>query len=223
MILARALYVSGVALTDEDTAAAAEARYRESLALCERIGDDTGVATASNDLGELARAAGAFDEAQAHYGRALELWRAMGDMTGVARGAHNLAQAARDIGDLPRAADLLRESLAASADVGDVHSRASTLPALVAVAAQRDPGIGAATLYGAADAEIAAAGIVLDPIDAEPFARAHDLLRGRLGEQRRSRRRRAGAGSAPRRRTSWWSGCSPATRRRPRRRHTQPT
>ena len=67
VILARALYVSGVALTDEDTAAA-EARYRESLALCERIGDDTGVATASNDLGELARAAGAFDDAQAHYG-----------------------------------------------------------------------------------------------------------------------------------------------------------
>ena len=56
-----------MALADDDTAAA-EARYRESLALCERIGDDTGVATASNDLGELARAAGAFDDAQAHYG-----------------------------------------------------------------------------------------------------------------------------------------------------------
>ena len=195
VILARALYVSGVALTDEDTAAA-EARYRESLALCERIGDDTGVATASNDLGELARAAGAFDDAQAHYGRALDLWRAMGDMTGVARGAHNLAQTARDIGDLPRAADLLRESLAASANVGDVHSRASTLPALVAVAAQRDPGIGAATLYGAADAEMAAE-VVLDPIDAEPFARAQDLLRGRLGEQRLREAQARGRGLGP--------------------------
>jgi non-specific serine/threonine protein kinase len=183
LILARALYVAGVALTDEDTAAA-EARYRESLALCERVGDDTGIATASNDLGELARGAGAFDDAQAHYGRALELWRAMGDMTGIARGAHNLAQTARDIGDLPRAADLLRESLTASAQVGDGHSRASTLPALVAVAAQRDLGIIAATLCGAAEAEMAAAGIVLDPIDAEPFARARDLLRDRLGEQR---------------------------------------
>jgi predicted ATPase/DNA-binding CsgD family transcriptional regulator len=183
LILARALYVAGVALTDHDTAAA-EARYRESLALCERVGDDIGVATASNDLGELARGAGAFDDAQAHYGRALELWRAMGDMTGVARGAHNLAQTARDIGDLPRAADLLRESLSASAQVGDGHSRASTLPALVAVAAQRDLGIIAATLCGAAEAEMAAAGIVLDPIDAEPFARARDLLRDQLGEQR---------------------------------------
>jgi DNA-binding CsgD family transcriptional regulator/tetratricopeptide (TPR) repeat protein len=196
LILARALYVAGVALTDEDTAAA-EARYRESLTLCERIGDDTGVATASNDLGELARGAGAFDDAQAHYGRALELWRTMGDMTGVARGAHNLAQTARDIGDLPRAADLLRESLTASAQVGDGHSRASTLPALVAVAAQRDLGIVAATLYGAAEAEMAAAGIVLDPIDAEPFARARDLLADRLGEQRLREAQARGRGLEP--------------------------
>ena len=196
VILARALYVAGVALTDHDTAAA-EARYRESLALCERVGDDTGIATASNDLGELARGAGAFDDAQAHYGRALELWRAMGDITGVARGAHNLAQTARDIGDLPRAADLLRESLAASAQVGDGHSRASTLAALVAVAAQRDLDIVAATLCGAAEAEMAAAGIVLDPIDAEPFARARDLLRDRLGEQRLREAQARGRGLEP--------------------------
>ena len=196
LILARALYVAGVALTDEDTAAA-EARYRESLALCERIGDDAGVATASNDLGELARSAGAFDDAQAHYGRALELWRRMGDMTGVARGAHNLAQAARDIGDLPRAADLLRESLTASAQVGDGHSRASTLPALVAVAAERQPSIAAATLYGAAEAEMAAAGIVLDPIDAEPFARAGTLLRAALGDERTHDAQARGGALAP--------------------------
>src|SRR6185312_8339703 len=136
-------------------------------------------------------------DAQAHYGRALELWRAMGDMTGVARGAHNLAQTARDIGDLPRAADLLRESLTASANVGDAHSRASTLPALVAVAAQRDPGIGAATLYGAAEAEMAAAEVVLDPIDAEPFAHDQDLLRGRLGEQRLREAQARGRGLEP--------------------------
>ena len=196
VILARALYVAGVALTDED-AAGAEARYRESLALCERIGDDTGVATASNDLGELARSAGAFDDAQAHYGRALDLWRRMGDLTGVARGAHNLAQAARDIGDLPRAADLLRESLTASAQVGDGHSRSSTLPALVAVAAERQPSIAAATLYGAAEAEMAAAGIVLDPIDAEPFARAHTLLRAALGDERTRDAQARGGALAP--------------------------
>ena len=81
LLLARALYVTGVALIEEDPAAAAE-RYRESLALCQRLGDDIGIATASNDLGEIARAAGALDEAQAHYGRALDLWRANGRCDG---------------------------------------------------------------------------------------------------------------------------------------------
>jgi predicted ATPase/DNA-binding CsgD family transcriptional regulator len=193
LLLARALYVAGVAMVDTD-AARAEARYRESLALCERLGDGVGIATACNDLGELARTAGAFDEAQAQYGRALELWRAAGDGTGVARGAHNLAQAAREVGDLPRAADLLRESLAASAEMGDRHQRASTLPALVAVAVERQPSIAAATLYGAAEAEIAAAGIVLDPIDAVPFARADTLLQAALGDERaRDAQARGGA------------------------------
>jgi predicted ATPase/DNA-binding CsgD family transcriptional regulator len=183
LLMARALYAAGVALADTD-AAGAEARYRESLALCERLGDDVGIATACNDLGELARAAGALDDAQAQYGRALELWRAKGDRTGIARGAHNLAQAARDVGDLARAADLLRESLAASAEMGDRHQRASTLAALAAVAAERQPDIAAATLYGAAEAEIATAGIVLDTIDAEPFARADTALRAALGDER---------------------------------------
>jgi non-specific serine/threonine protein kinase len=195
LLLARALYVSGVALVDTD-AAAAETRYRESLALCERLGDDVGIATACNDLGELARAAGALDDAQAQYGRALELWRAMGDGTGIARGAHNLAQAARDAGDLARAAELLRESLAASAEMGDRHQRASTLAALAAVAAERRPDIAAATLYGAAEAEIATAGIVLETIDAEPFTRADAALRAALGAERAGQAQARGQGLA---------------------------
>jgi non-specific serine/threonine protein kinase len=196
LILARALYVTGVVLVEQD-AEEARARYYESLALCERLGDDVGIATASNDLGEIARGAGALDEAQAHYGRALGLWRAAGDGTGVARGAHNLAQAARDVGDLPRAADLLRESLAASAEMGDRHQRASTLAGLVAVAAERQPGVAAATLYGAAEAEMAAAGIVLERIDAEPFARADTLLRATLGDERAREAKARGQALAP--------------------------
>jgi predicted ATPase/DNA-binding CsgD family transcriptional regulator len=196
LILARALYVTGVVLIDDDPAKA-QARYRESLALCERIGDDIGVATASNDLGELARGAGALDEAQVLYGRALELWRAMGDATGVARGAHNLAQAAREVGDLARAAELLREALAASAGIGDRNQRASALAGVVTVAAERRPDTAAATLYGAAEAEMAAAGIVLDPIDAEPFARAGALLQAALGDERARDAQARGGALAP--------------------------
>jgi DNA-binding NarL/FixJ family response regulator len=183
VMMTRALYVAGVALVDDD-APAAEARYRESLTLAESVGDDIGIATACNDLGELARTNGAFGEAAALYERALGLWQGLGDGTGVSRAAHNLAQAAREIGDLPRAADLLRLSLTASTGIGDANQRASALAAVTAVAAEREPTVDAAALHGAAEAELAAADVVLDPIDEVAFARGQALLRGALGEQR---------------------------------------
>jgi predicted ATPase/DNA-binding CsgD family transcriptional regulator len=183
LLLTRALYLSALALIEVD-ATGADERLRESMRLAERLGDDIGVATASNDLGELARTGGAFDEAQAHYERALDLWRGRGDGTGISRAAHNLAQAARELGDLPRAADLLREALEASTAIGDPHARAYALAGLVSVAAERRADTAVATLYGAAEAELEASAVVLDPIDAEPFARADALVRDALGEQR---------------------------------------
>jgi DNA-binding CsgD family transcriptional regulator len=103
---------------------------------------------------------------------------------------------ARDSGDLAGAADLLRESLAASAEMGDRHQRAWTLAGLAAVAAERRPDIAAATLYGAAETEIAAAGIVLETIDAEPFARADAALRAALGDERAREAQARGRGLA---------------------------
>ena len=74
LTLARALYIEALSVVTD--APGATARYREVLALCERLGDDAGIAMACNDLGELARGAGALDEARALYERALALWRA---------------------------------------------------------------------------------------------------------------------------------------------------
>jgi DNA-binding CsgD family transcriptional regulator len=195
LVIARALYIHGMARVDLEPEAA-EASYRESLAICERLGDDIGIATASNDLGELARGRRALDEAEVHYTRALEKWRAMGDKNGVGRGAHNLAHAARDLGDVARAAELMRESLAAATEIDDRNERGAALAGLAVVAAERSPSAGAATLHGAAEAELARAGVVLDPIDDEPFERAGEALTAALGEQRaleaRARGRRLG-------------------------------
>jgi predicted ATPase/DNA-binding CsgD family transcriptional regulator len=191
LVMARALYVRGMARVDVEPAAA-EASYRESLAICERLGDDVGIATASNDLGELARGRGALDEASVHYTRALGKWRAMGDKNGVGRGAHNLAHTARDLGDLARAAELMRESLAAATEIDDRNERGAALAGLAVVAAERRPSAGAATLHGAAEAELARAGVVLDPIDDEPFVRAHALLHATLGERRMQEARERG-------------------------------
>jgi non-specific serine/threonine protein kinase len=195
LMLARGLYIRGTSLLDVDPAAGA-AYHREALALSERIGDRYGVATASNDLGEHARSAGNLEEAEALYSRALEVSRALDDSTGIARGAHNLAHVACAKGDLDRAAGLFRESLAAAATIGDRHSRSGALAGLVIVAARRRPTVAAATLRGVAEAELAEAGVVLDPIDDEPFERAGEALTAALGEQRaleaRARGRRLG-------------------------------
>jgi DNA-binding CsgD family transcriptional regulator len=197
LVMARALYIHGMARADLEPEAA-EASYRESLAICERLGDDIGIATASNDLGELARGRRALDEAEVHYTRALEKWRAMGDKNGVGRGAHNLAHAARDLGDVARAAELMRESLAAATEIDDRNERGAALAGLAVVAAERSPSAGAATLHGAAEAELARAGVVLDPIDDEPFVRAHALLHATLGERRMQEARERGQRLDPR-------------------------
>ena len=117
LTLARALYIEALSVVTD--APGATARYREVLALCERLGDDAGIAMACNDLGELARGAGALDEACALYERALALWRAGGDQSGVSRAAHNLGQTMLARGELDRAAALLLESLEASRGIGD--------------------------------------------------------------------------------------------------------
>ena len=72
LTLANALYVEAMALATADDPEA-EARYRDSLALYVRLGEDGGTASACNDLGELARATGALDRAEPLYERALAL------------------------------------------------------------------------------------------------------------------------------------------------------
>ena len=128
LTLANALYVEAMALATAGDSEAA-ARYRESLALYMRLGENGGTASACNDLGELARAAGEPERAEPLYDRALALWRGLHDSTGVARAAHNLAQLARQQGDYERARALLRESVAASTGLGDRHQRAIALAA----------------------------------------------------------------------------------------------
>jgi non-specific serine/threonine protein kinase len=183
LLLARALYIEALALLRENEPRAAD-RYRESLAHSEALGDAPGIAMACNDLGELARGRHDLDEAAPLYARALELWRSAGDATGAARAASNLAQVARERGDLDEAARLLRESLAASAEVGDREQRVGTLAGVVALAVQGGRATDVAVLYGATEAELAATGNVLDPLDAAPFLKARDTFGAALGERR---------------------------------------
>ena len=183
LTLARATYAQAMAMIEVDTT---ESRvlYLESLALWESCGDGSGIAMASNDLGELAREAGDFDEATQYYQRALGLWRQGGNASGIARAAHNLAQARHALGDSELAAGLLLESLAACREIGDHHLRAVALAAAVAVAATQTPNEAVASLHGAACSALETMGIALEMLDERPLREAEQTLRAVLGDQR---------------------------------------
>ncbi len=172
--LARALYGDAMATGSGD-------RYREALELSERLGDRVGIAAASNDLGELARGAGELAVARGLYARAVAVRRELGDAVGQAMAAHNLAHVLLAEGEREEAEALLLEAFEAVSDVGDRHMRAALLAALASAGAMTSA---VAMLHGAAEAELGAAHVVLDPIDAGPFAAAAAALSRTLGAER---------------------------------------
>jgi non-specific serine/threonine protein kinase len=182
LTLARALYGDAMATGSGD-------RYQEALKLSERLDDRVGIAAACNDLGELARAAGALSVAHGFYARALAMRRELGDAAGQAMAAHNLAHILLAEGEREGAEALLLEAFEAASDVGDRPMRATLLAALVSAGAMTSA---VAMLHGAAESELAAAHVVLDPIDAGPFRAATAALRGTLGAEGFADARRRG-------------------------------
>jgi non-specific serine/threonine protein kinase len=181
--LARALYTRGLSLADADSAAAG-AYYRESLALCEQIGDRFGIAVACNDLGELARTAGDHHTAVSYYERAYALTREIGDRAGTARTAHNIAHSMAASGDRERAAQLLLETLAESRRIGHRQNRSIALTALAGVAPPGASARAVAMLLGAARTELGASSTTLEPQDAGPLLDTEAALRAALGPSR---------------------------------------
>jgi DNA-binding CsgD family transcriptional regulator len=112
------------------------------------------------------------------------LWRAGGDPSGVSRAAHNLGHTMLARDELDRAAALQLEALEASTGIGDCNQDAAALAGLAAVAAAQAPSAAVAELHGAAQAELDAVDVALEPIDAGPFGEAEAALRAALGDER---------------------------------------
>ena len=73
----------------------AEARYRQSLEIQERLGDQAGMATCYNNLGNLAELRGDYNDAEAHHRRSLEIKEHLGNQAGMAASYNNLGILAR--------------------------------------------------------------------------------------------------------------------------------
>jgi tetratricopeptide (TPR) repeat protein len=99
----------------------AEARVllEESLTLCRRFADRTGMARALNNLGLGYSQEGDHDSARARFKESLALAREAGDRRGASMSLNNLAELSRERGDFTAARPLYEEALAEARIGGD--------------------------------------------------------------------------------------------------------
>jgi tetratricopeptide (TPR) repeat protein len=106
---------------------------RRSLAICEKVGDEYGMAPTLNNLGLVYQAKGEWDKAMEYYQRSLAIWEKMGDEHGMAAAFNNLGEVYRVKGEWDKAIDYHQRSLAIWEKMGDEHGMAAAFNNLGAV------------------------------------------------------------------------------------------
>jgi tetratricopeptide (TPR) repeat protein len=161
---------------------AANAWLREAMPLVERTGDPWQIAFGLNNLGEVARVQGHYDQARGYYERSEAMYREADALGDHARLVHTLGYMALHDGDRERADSQFLESLAAFRRLGNKRGMAECLAGLAAVGAQSGRSEWAATLLSAAEAQMTAGGAAWWPADRIEIERTRRLLKEALGE-----------------------------------------
>jgi tetratricopeptide (TPR) repeat protein len=152
MDLRNALTVQGLVAMGQGRYRDALEPFRESLAICGRLGLSWQLATSHLNLGVALLHAGSPEDADAIFQEGLRLYRRLGDDIFAARITNASAQAALALDDIERADSLARSALAAQSKQQERQGIAEGLETLAAVAAARSEPDRAATLGGAAAA-----------------------------------------------------------------------
>jgi tetratricopeptide (TPR) repeat protein len=100
--------------------------YQRSLAICEKVGDEHGMASTFNNLGEVYRVKGEWEKAIEYYQRSLEIKEKVGDEHGMATTFNNLGAVYQDKGEWDKAIEYYQRSLEINEKVGDEHGMATT-------------------------------------------------------------------------------------------------
>ena len=165
--------------------AMARSRYEEYLTLQRQAGHTWGIAHGLNNLGEIARCEGDYGRAELLYNESLSLFREVGATREIPRLIHNLGYVAQQQGDYNRAAARFKESLTLFQELGNKRGAAECLAGLGGVAgaqgqqasAGRAARERAATLLGAARAQLDAVGAAMWPADRIEYERNLASLR----------------------------------------------
>ena len=109
--LATAYDYMGVACRFQGDYTSAAECHQTSLALWEKVGDETQIAKELNNLGNLAELSHSYSEAIDYYQRSLVLCKEVGSSLGIAFLLNNLGVIYTGLGQMDRAYDHLQESL----------------------------------------------------------------------------------------------------------------
>lgn len=116
---ARALRGSGVFGELHGDYPAADAFYKESIAICRELGDRRGIAACLNNMGSVASAQGDDSAARVLWEESLGIRRELRDALGIADLLGNLGKVAYHLSDYASARTMWEESLVISRELGD--------------------------------------------------------------------------------------------------------
>lgn len=170
----------------------AEPLYVESAALLREANDRFALGVVVSNLGELWATRGDYDRAAELYAEGVAISRDAGFAEAAATSLYNLGYTELSRGDLARARSVLLEALAAIRDLDYRELGAYCLQGFAELALAEGEPDRAARLIGAADATFAAAGVGIQPREAEHRARALEALAAELSASRLAELRAAG-------------------------------
>ena len=159
----------------------AAARYVESSAIFEEVGNDVRLAVALSNLGGIEGLRGNHEAAAAYTERALALQRSTGDRDGEAVSLANLARTRISLGQHALARELVRESLQLALQMQYREVIGYALAAAAELAFVDSEFERAAVLCGASSALFAEIGVAMLGEERDAFERVLSDLRERLG------------------------------------------
>jgi tetratricopeptide (TPR) repeat protein len=172
--------------------------------------DEAGRSNALHLLGVGAQIAGDLEDARGWMTQRLALVREGGNQFLVASEAGNLSMVERQLGHLDEAEALVREALEISVRIGDQFMRPFALTGFAAIATDRGQFERAATLVGAAEANMEAQGMAWPPDERPHYERMLAVLPEAMGSAEFERARLAGHAMAGSKAVEYALGGRPA-------------
>jgi tetratricopeptide (TPR) repeat protein len=137
-VWAKAVFATGVLMTEQGDYAQAKALIGENLPLVRELGEKRYIAALVNASGAIAEYQAEYERATAYFTESLALQREMGSDHGTAVALNNLGNLARRNGAYPQAMAYYEESLSLKRALGDRRGLGMTLSNMAAAA--RDQG-----------------------------------------------------------------------------------